>query len=419
MGELEDEVALVRAVEERGELDERVRLRIALDLLDGAEADAGSVHFRSAESRLRVEWIAVGLRGQARILREGDATGAGVVVWEVLAGRTAPEGALGRVHELVDEIHPDVDDAVAAALHGSYPSIGSFREALEAAADGRVATHEEVLRALGPIALAAAPATRVPEPGTARACPRVLVVSSTATEDDELPRGLRAVGFEVVLVDSARGGFEGICRLRPACVVCDNDLRDDGGDRLVLRMRRLAPPVSTTPFVLLASHGSTSERAARFSSGADVCLLKPFKASNVILQVLGLHQMSERLRRARTALSRFPQASSSTFQGSLEQISLASILTLVDMEHRTGVFSVGDESRCADLAIIQGHVIHGFIDGQLVHALEAMRAVVGIRSGRFSFSAKSGVFAVPDDAIRVGHALAEATRLADEAAVIR
>ncbi|NUP06946.1 MAG: response regulator [Polyangiaceae bacterium] len=271
-----------------------------------------------------------------------------------------------------------------------------------------------------PIESAAFPTQHAtPEPSVPPAPPSrrplVLVISMLETDDDELAEGLRAQGFDVLVVDEARAGFEMTCRLAPACIVCDMDLPDDGGDRVVLRLRRLSSPIATTPFVLIASHASTTERASRFSAGADVCLLKPYVASTVVLQVVALHQMSARLRDARSALSRFPQATSRAFQGHLEQISLASILTVIDMERRTGVFGVRHDGFQVELVIISGHATHGFVQGNLVGPLEAMRAIATMSKGRFSFVARDGFAPVPEDAMRLGHVLAEATRLADEA----
>lgn len=479
------DVLLLGVLAEQGELGEGVRLRIAIDLLAALDDAAPSIERRSDQSQLRLERVLVNRDGESRVDEAGDSSGAGVLVWEVLAGRKAPGSELGRVHDLVDEIHPDVDDAIVQALEGKFESIGDLLEALETAADGRVGSHDEVLAALaGPVSVppsepppalldsferhdsppavmgdraAGAPvaheasslalrppptdllpsegpivaprsshvstsgmqAVRHPPSSTApdsesRPRPLVLVISTTETDDGELARGLRAKGFDVAFADRAETGFEATRELEPACVVCDMELPDATGDRVVRTLRNVQSSVATTPFMLLASPKTTSERIARFSAGADVHIMKPYVPSNVVSQVVALHEMSVRLRSARSNLSRFPDATSKVFQGSIAQISVQTILTVVDMERRTGMLEVRAAGAQIDLSIISGHATHGLVQGKLVAALDAARALLKMKEGTFSFRARKGFVAVPDDAMRLCHVLVEATRLSDE-----
>jgi len=480
-----DRVTLLQVLLERGELSERVRLRIALDVLGTLDPDAADVHRRPPGSRLHAGRISIDWAGQSTIEAQGDTAGAALLLWEVLAGRTTESARPGRIHDLVDEIHPDIDDTIANALQGEYATVGELREAVDFAAGRRVAAHSEVVGELGPLsplppprpippeqqavlrasvkpssrvratpapsaAPSSAPGVQLPAPPGLRPLalrpppsdlvaahgppseprpppasepeppsmppgrPTVLLVSMLEDEDGELVEELRAKGFDVALAADAETGFEATCQLEPSCVVCDVDLPDDSGDTVVRRLRKLSTAVASTPFILIASPAATSDRIARFSAGADICLLKPYAASTVVAQVAALHHMSARLRHTRAALSRFPKASSRAFNGNLDQISLAAILTVVDMERRTGVFQIRHEATQVDLSIIGGHACRAVIQGRTVPPLEAMRAMVAMDQGRFSFIARDGFAAIPEDAIRVGHALAEATRLHDE-----
>lgn len=476
---------------ERGELSERARLRVALDVLATIDPDAGSVDRRPDGSHLHVGRVSLDWSGEASIEAHGDTAGAAFLVWELLAGRITEASHPGRIHDLVDEIHPDVDDTIANALRGDYATVGELRDALDFAASGRIASRTDVVAELGPLAplppprplppeqqaairASARPSARAratpppsgrpivatseppalapqptltgarplalrpppsdlvavqgppseprppppsdPDPPSSvpSARPTVLLISMLEDEEGELVEELRSKGFAVAVVADAEAGFQATCQLEPSCVVCDVDLPDDSGDTVVRRLRKLPTAVSSTPFILVASPAATSDRIARFSAGADICLLKPYATSTVVAQVVALHHMSARLRHTRAALSRFPKASSRAFNGNLDQISLAAILTVVDMERRTGVFQIRHEATEVDLSIIGGHATHAVIQGRSVRPLEAMRVMVAMEKGRFSFIARDGFAAIPEDSIRVGHALAEATRLHDE-----
>src|SRR5205085_12022707 len=103
---------LLRAHAEGEGLSIGIRLRVALDLLE-ALADGGIVVSpRSAGSMLRVANVAIDEEGCARVEGEGDATGAGELLWEVLAAREA-EGELEPIEDA-----PDVVNAIVACALG-------------------------------------------------------------------------------------------------------------------------------------------------------------------------------------------------------------------------------------------------------------------------------------------------------------
>ncbi|HVY49683.1 MAG TPA: hypothetical protein VHB21_27505, partial [Minicystis sp.] len=127
-------IVLCDVVRGRDELPQAVRLRLVLDLLRDLSEDL-ALEPRSAGSRLRLEHVELDAEGRASCRGVGDETGAQVLVWEVLASRPAPEGELPRVHDIVDELHADVDDVVAraVALGGDPATAGELLAALASA----------------------------------------------------------------------------------------------------------------------------------------------------------------------------------------------------------------------------------------------------------------------------------------------
>src|SRR5262245_34916122 len=151
------------------ELPEGVRLRIALDVLGQlAMESAQPIGARAAKSRLRLGNVTVLADGSAELRGTGDSSGAPTLLWEILASREAGAGELPRVHDVVDELHPDVDDVVTNALERRYATLDELVEALGDAAGERVATYVDVARAVQtpsettPAALATGPTDGAP-----------------------------------------------------------------------------------------------------------------------------------------------------------------------------------------------------------------------------------------------------------------
>ena len=122
-----------------------MRLHVALDLLRAPlDVDEPLAPRFALEPMPFFAACASAKTGARASTARGDATGAGVLLWEVLATRAAADdadvAALPRVHDVVDAIPPDVDDLVAAILCGTseIETVGELAQALVEAAGGAV-----------------------------------------------------------------------------------------------------------------------------------------------------------------------------------------------------------------------------------------------------------------------------------------
>ncbi|MEP7124921.1 MAG: DUF4388 domain-containing protein, partial [Byssovorax sp.] len=150
--------------------------------------------------------------------------------------------------------------------------------------------------------------------------------------------------------------------------------------------------------------------------GADVYMTKPFRVDEVVAQIGALVQMAARLRvRRDSMISIAPASVSSAIEGDLGQMSIATVLTVLEMERRTGVFEVVSKKRRAQLEMARGGVIDGAIGGTKVSALTALRTMLTWTVGRFSFK-PTAPREVPQSNKSLGAFLIEALRLQDEAA---
>jgi DNA-binding response OmpR family regulator len=242
-------------------------------------------------------------------------------------------------------------------------------------------------------------------------------------EDDEwlsrlLQGAIRDAGYEVVLCATARVGVETAIVNPPDCIVCDIDLPDNDGYWVARNVRTHPSRVSVTPFLFLSGLDDEASRLEGFHVGADVYMTKPFRTDEVVAQIGALVQMATRLRARRDSLLSVPPGAPTTaLAGDIGQMSIATVLTVLEMERRSGTFEVVSKKRRAQLEIVGGAVVEGTVGGTHVTALAALRTMLGWNVGRFTFTPGPERDTPAGGGNRtLGAFLIEAMRLADETA---
>lgn len=239
-------------------------------------------------------------------------------------------------------------------------------------------------------------------------------------EDDEwvsrlLSGAIRDAGYDVAACGTAKAGLETACAVEPDCIICDIDLPDSDGYWVARNVRTQTSRVSVTPFLFLSGLDDQEARLEGFNVGADVYMTKPFRVDEVVAQVGALVQMAARLRERRNTLLSIPAEEATAIEGDLSQMSIATVLTVLEMERRTGVVEVVSKKRRAQLQIASGYVLHGTVGGTQVSALSALRTMLGWKVGRFSFTPQPHRDP-PESQKSIGAFLIEAVRLEDESA---
>jgi DNA-binding response OmpR family regulator len=237
-------------------------------------------------------------------------------------------------------------------------------------------------------------------------------------EDDEwvsrlLSAAIRDAGYDVVVCGTAKAGLDTACAVEPDCIICDVDLPDQDGYHVARNVRTQPSRVSVTPFLFLSGLDDQESRLEGFHVGADVYMTKPFRVDEVVAQVGALVQMAARLRARRDSFLSIPSNEGNAIEGDLSQMSIATVLTVLEMERRTGLFEVVSKKRRAQLEIAAGYILHGTVGGTKVSALAALRTMLGWNVGRFSF-APLPPREPPVTQKSIGAFLIEAVRLEDE-----
>ena len=244
----------------------------------------------------------------------------------------------------------------------------------------------------------------------------VLVIEDDGWVSGLLSAAIREAGYDVVVCSGAQEGLDRACADQPDCIVCDVDLPDHDGYWVARNVRTHASRVSVTPFLFLSGLDDEQSRLQGFHVGADVYMTKPFRVDEVVAQIGALVQMAARLRARRDSMMSIPPSSTANaIEGDLGQMSIATVLTVLEMERRTGVFEVVSKKRRAQLEMARGGVIDGAIGGTKVSALTALRTMLTWTVGRFSFK-PTALREVPQSNKSLGAFLIEALRLQDEAA---
>lgn len=250
--------------------------------------------------------------------------------------------------------------------------------------------------------------------------PRGLVL---VIEDDEwvstlLANSIREAGYEVSVCTTAGAGFAAAVAQRPDCIICDIDLPDNDGYSVARGVRTHPSRVSVTPFLFLSGLDDEQSRLEGFHVGADVYMTKPFRIDEVVAQIEALVHMAARLRERRDSLLSSPPegTTGSAIEGDIGQMSIATVLTVLEMERRTGIFEVTSKKRRAQLDIARGCVVEGTVGGTRESALSALRTMLAWNVGRFSFTPSLHREPPPFGMKLLGALLIEAMRLTDEEA---
>ncbi len=231
-----------------------------------------------------------------------------------------------------------------------------------------------------------------------------------------LRRHLSHAGFLVHHATAARQGFRMARQLHPDCIVCDDQLPDVDGFWVIDRVRRDPSAASAVPILLL----SEDVEAVRHAEvGADLLLRKPLDNEQVVAQVGALLELAKRLRGKREEAARESmvpsQARSAALRGDIAQMSVTTVLTVLEMERRTGFLTVeGEDRKQAELALRDGAVTGAILAGNQLPPIDLLRHMLGLEQGRFWFSPTEAAD-IPDGTMQpLGMLLLEAARLEDE-----
>lgn len=230
---------------------------------------------------------------------------------------------------------------------------------------------------------------------------------------------LSHAGFRVHVASEAREAYRVARSLEPDCVVSDDELPDIDGFWLIDRIRRDPGAVSAVPVLLLTEN---VDEVRGVGVGADLLLKKPIDNEELVAQVAALLELARRIQGRRQEVRRDSIPGSvgagAAVRGDISQMSIATMLTVLEMERRTGVLQVegaraGEESMAYRLELRDGGLVQAQLGGKERPALDVLRKLLKLERGKFWFASTED--ALPErSAEGLGMLLLEAARLEDE-----
>lgn len=249
----------------------------------------------------------------------------------------------------------------------------------------------------------------------------MLVIEAEKAASDLISSVLGARDYEVVVCDSAREGFARACEWMPDCIVCDVDLPDIDGFYVARRIRTEHTSVAVTPFLFLTEAEDRESRLQGFHVGADAYLTKPLTEKEVVAQIEALMDMARRLKVRRDSFLEVGPSSHPgpvAFRGDIAQMSLPTVLTILEMERRSGVLKIASTMGRTAVLTLAGNGGFGecSLRGENATAIQVLREAMTWKKGRFWFKPNESRPTSPGRS-SIGQTLLEALRLEDESEV--
>ena len=250
---------------------------------------------------------------------------------------------------------------------------------------------------------------------------RILVVDDDPWIQRIVARALGQRGHQVSLSGDAPGAFVVAAKIRPDLILTSVSLPAMDGWAWWERLRTL-PACADAPIIFLVS-AVDAGAPARGTGPRDQRLRKPFRVEDLeraVVTALGggtVSTLVDNPAAPADATEVKPSAGHrplSALRGALDQLGLSSVLTVLEMERKTGILLCERESCTARLFLRKGRVIRADSDAPPLSGAAAVYEVLAWRSGSFDFLI-GDIGGVDDIQASTTFLLLEGARRTDEA----
>jgi len=234
------------------------------------------------------------------------------------------------------------------------------------------------------------------------AAARILVVDDDAWILRMVTTVLEKRGYDVETAVDGDAAYRKAIANPPDLLISDVMMPKMDGWSLIKALRS-RPEFAFIPVIFLTALGSDDDRIKGFRLGADDYLPKPFRFEELDLRVAKTLQRKELVERAaRERLGLQPPQSSrgkrtttgptSGLAGTLNQVGLSALLTLLEMERKSGILVVTckdtEDRVIGRIFLREGRVHAARIDDQEEpRNSECIYTMLGWVKGRFEFNA--------------------------------
>jgi DNA-binding response OmpR family regulator len=233
---------------------------------------------------------------------------------------------------------------------------------------------------------------------------RIVVADPQTRLLERLSTALGTAGFSVA---TATNGMEalGACLSRtPDVVLLERALPIVDGLHVLQELGRHAE-LANVPVMLMSSDATDLVRVQALQLGAVDFIPKPFTVLEVIL----------RARRWARTNQRDPERV--VLRGTLAELGLPSLLTMLEQERKTGQLAVTREQLVAWIEVVEGRIVRARSTEAGANSHQVIMSVLDWTDGYFELSSGTITPGTPEVERSITHLLLEHARLRDEAAL--
>jgi uncharacterized protein (TIGR02266 family) len=204
---------------------------------------------------------------------------------------------------------------------------------------------------------------------------KVLVVDDDHVAREEAARPFRDRGDEVESASDGVAALAACLREAPDVIVSDVQMPRMDGWQLV-RIVRSRPELAEVPLVFLTGMRGEDDRLKGYQLGVDDFVPKPSRPEELLARV---DRVVKRVRRP-------PAESQTMLRGDIEYVPLASVLSLLELEKKTGILRLTSSS-VARFYIARGAMVRVDLEGEADgrRSREVLQEVLDWTTGQFEF----------------------------------
>ncbi|MBP8806952.1 MAG: response regulator [Kofleriaceae bacterium] len=227
-----------------------------------------------------------------------------------------------------------------------------------------------------------------------------LVADGSTRLLERMSTALDAAGFRVMTAASGVEALAAVGRARPDVIVAARDLPVLDGLALLDELGR-SPELASVPVMIIAEHATDLARLEAFQRGAQDYVPKPFTALEIILRARRLARLAQR------------DPERVLLRGAVTAVGLPALLTMMELERKTGVLTMTRDELVAWLSFVDGRLVRVRTSDHRGDSRAALLRVLDWERGHFELVA-GGADIEPDLTESVTHLLLEHARVRDE-----
>ncbi|HZN61511.1 MAG TPA: response regulator [Planctomycetota bacterium] len=216
---------------------------------------------------------------------------------------------------------------------------------------------------------------------------RILVV-----DDDEwilrmVSTVLRSEKYELMTASNGEEGLATAQSTRPDLIILDVMMPKMDGWTFIKQLRSM-PEFGFVPVIFLTALDSSKDRVLGFRLGADDYLPKPFQAEELVVRVATAMRRRKAMESGLRTQAGFAARGRAGFHGRLEQVGLPSLLTMLDLERKSGVMEIvrADPVEKGRIFLRDGVVVHANLNNDTRKDQGAVYHLLSWSGGTFEFT---------------------------------